>query len=68
MIKPRVIQHGKEDESYYCRECSFSGVGTSGSLNKAKVHSKKTGHTIDVYYETWREITYYKNGKREYNT
>jgi len=60
--KMRVIKHKreKENESCHCRVCDFSDFG-SGMLDKAKDHAKKTGHTIDVYYETWREVTYFKN-------
>lgn len=53
----KTIQHGKESESYHCRKCNFSGTGLSGCLAKAKEHNIKTGHTVDVYYESWREIT-----------
>lgn len=58
---PRIIQHGVTDGSWHCRQCRFSGVAVCGSaLQKAKTHSNNTGHTVDVYYETWREITCYK--------
>mgnify|MGYP001561029795 CR=1 len=60
MNTPRTIQHGKDGEDYHCRKCSFSGYGMSGCLQKAVNHSKKTGHTIDIYYESWREVTCYK--------
>ena len=57
--KPKTIQHGKESESYYCRTCNYCrGINIkSGALARAKYHNSKTGHTVDVYYETWREIT-----------
>ena len=51
----KTIQHGKEDEYWYCRYCRFSGFGESGGLAKARRHCEKTGHT--VYYHTWREVT-----------
>ena len=53
-----VIQHGRDYESYYCRNCDFSDSGIKGALKQAKRHAKETGHTVDVYYETWREINY----------
>jgi len=53
----KVIQHGKESESYYCRQCNFSGEGKSGGLDKAKRHCLATNHTVDVYYQSWREVT-----------
>jgi hypothetical protein len=52
-------QRDKDAENCHCRVCSFSDCG-KGMLRKAKLHASKTGHTIDVYYETWREVTYYK--------
>ena len=67
-MQPRVIQRGKEDESYHCRKCGFTGFSSSGSLAKAKRHSMKTGHTVDVYYESRREVTYYRNGKNEWRS
>jgi len=57
--KLSVIHHGKEDESYHCRNCNFSDCGIKNALKKAKIHSNKTGHTVDVYYESWRELNYY---------
>jgi len=58
--KMRVIQHqrDKNEEDCHCRNCSFSDSGKN-MLALAKKHSRQTGHTIDVYYETWREVTYY---------
>ncbi len=53
----KTIQHGKESESYHCRQCNFSGTEENGCLARAKRHNARTGHTIDVYYESWREIT-----------
>ncbi len=67
MKTPRVINHGTQEESYHCRECKSSGfANTATALVKAKHHSTQTGHTVDVYKETWQEVTYYKNGKREF--
>lgn len=61
----RVIQHAKQPDSEecYCRICGFDESGTN-ILAKAKRHAQKTGHTIDVYYESWREITYCKTLKQ----
>ena len=58
--KMRVIQHtrDKEEETCHCRNCNFSDCGKN-MLRLAKNHASKTGHTVDVYYETWREVTYY---------
>jgi len=56
----RIINHGRDDENCYCRICEFSSGGKN-ILAYAKKHAQKTGHTVDVYYETHREITYYKN-------
>lgn len=55
----RVIKHGIDDETCHCRICNFSDCGKN-MLIKAKRHAQQTGHTIDVYCETWKEITYYK--------
>lgn len=55
--KAKTIQHGKDSESYHCRQCNFDGYGTPNSLQKAKRHNKQTKHTVDVYYESWREVT-----------
>ncbi len=67
MDKPRVIQGvGRESESCHCRGCSFSISTITGVLVKAKAHSSKTGHTVDVYYETHRQVTYYQNGKNQW--
>lgn len=55
----RIIQHGRSDETCYCRICDFNEYAGK-VLQKAKRHAEKTGHTIDVYYESWREITYYR--------
>ena len=57
MQEPKTIQHGKTEESCHCRECNFNNFGKSGCLAKAKYHNAKTRHTVDIYYETWREIT-----------
>lgn len=57
----RVLTHPRDKEAEYChcRGCGFSGCGRN-MLAKAKRHASQTGHTVDVYYETWREVTYYK--------
>jgi len=55
--RAKTIQHGRDDEEYHCRQCNFSDTGISNALQKARNHNKKTGHTVDVYYETWREVT-----------
>ena len=62
--KMRVIQHERErdNESCHCRNCNFSDFGKN-MLALAKKHSSQTGHTVDVYYETWREVTYYNKTK-----
>lgn len=57
----RVISHprDKKEEYCYCRHCRFIDSGKN-MLAYAKRHASQTGHTVDVYYETWREVTYYK--------
>ena len=59
--KMNVIKHerDKDAESCSCRICHFSDVGKN-MLAKSKRHAQRTGHTVDVYYETWREVNYYK--------
>ena len=58
MEKAKTIQHGKDEENAYCRTCNFRLLGRKdGTLENAKRHNKLTNHTVDVYYETWREIT-----------
>ena len=59
----RTIKHGIDGESCYCRICEFSDIGTKGMFAKAGKHAQQTGHTIDIYTENWREITYYKKRK-----
>ncbi len=51
----RVIRHKKENgsETAFCRVCGLIYSGNN-ALNIAKKHSKDTGHTVDIYYETWR--------------
>lgn len=57
----RVIQHGKVSEDYHCRNCNFSDSfeKENKAMRIAKAHSQKTGHTVDVYYESHREVTYF---------
>ncbi len=53
----KTIQHGIDDKNAHCRSCGFS-EDTGDVLKKAKKHSRETKHTVDIYYETWREVTY----------
>ncbi len=57
MKETKTINHGRDSENYHCRECKFSDVDVKGTLAKARRHTDKTGHTVDVYYESWRETT-----------
>ena len=57
----KVIHKGRSEESYFCRQCDKSEIGKSNSLSKAKYHTLKTGHAVDVYYESWRLVADKKN-------
>lgn len=56
--RQRTVQHGRSDSNFHCRNCGENDF-TGDCLAKAKRHAVKTGHTVDVYYETHREVTYY---------
>lgn len=66
MEQPRTIKKGIEEESAYCRECKFEAFNSPTAA--ARNHSRKTGHTLDVYREHRFEITYWEDGKREWKT
>ena len=61
----KTIKHGREQENYHCRICDFSDTGIKNALAKARKHTDTTGHTVDVYYEIWRETT--KNWRSKSN-
>ena len=51
----RIVRHGLEEESCYCRMCNK----TFKNAKEAYAHAKKTLHTVDVYRENWTEYTSY---------
>ncbi len=53
MKEAKIIKHGVESKSAYCRQCKWRGQTTA----QAKRHNKATNHTVDVYYENWKEVT-----------
>ena len=64
MNKPRTVKHGIEEVNAYCRKCDFSCHGLN-IMGKVRYHSEKNQHTVDVYTETWKEVTCYRKTKLE---
>ncbi len=68
-MKIKVVNKGRKGESAFCRQCSFSLCDIkSGCLSRAKYHTQKTGHAVDVYYETWRLVADSSKLRRVYKS
>ena len=53
-----TIRHPKEEDSEngYCRICGWSIHGNNIG-NKCRYHTRTKGHTVDIYRESWTEVT-----------
>ena len=54
-MKVISIKKGVEDRNAYCRDCNWNSLGLN-SNTKARYHSSKFGHIVDVYTENWSKI------------
>ena len=59
ITKFRSIRHGVKEITAYCRQCNFSldSCKDKDVADKARDHSRKTLHTVDVYRENHTELT-----------
>jgi len=48
----RTIKKGIEERNAYCVSCEWS-CHTLDSNRQARKHTLRTGHTVDIYTETW---------------
>ena len=53
-MKVKSYKRGIEEQNAYCQDCDWSCFDTQeGDVkSKARYHSQKTGHKVDVYTET----------------
>lgn len=58
----RCVKHSEKEVTAYCRHCRFSldSVKDKNVVQKAREHALNTGHTVDVYRQSWIEYTCHK--------